>query len=123
MADMDCIIGKWKMVSSENFDDYMKALGVGIVLRNLANVATPTIEFSKGDDDTWTMTTSATFRTVEIKFKLNEEFEEVTGDGRKCATTFSFENGVLTQKQVGKDGSKNSELIRTFKGDDLTTVI
>lgn len=36
-----------------------------------------------GADGTITLKTIATFKTTEMTFKLNEEFEQVTGDDRK----------------------------------------
>jgi hydroxypyruvate isomerase len=57
--------------------------GVGLVLRNMANVEKPTVEFVKSND-TWRMITSTTFKNVELEFKIGEEFAESTSDGRKC---------------------------------------
>lgn len=125
MVAPDVMVGKWKMTKSENFDEYMKAVGVGLVLRNLASVAKPTVEITK-DDDTWKMVTSATFKTTELSFKLDgSEFEETTGDGRKVTTTMTWDeaDGVLTQNQVGKEGVKGSVLTRTFKDDEMTLVL
>lgn len=50
-------------------------------MRKMGNAATPTVEITK-DGDTYTMKTITTFKTTEIKFKLGEEFEETTADGR-----------------------------------------
>lgn len=54
-----------------------------MVLRKMASTATPTTEISQ-DGDSWNIKTMTTFKTTEIKFKLGEEFDEVTADGRKC---------------------------------------
>merc|ERR1711892_1483075 len=35
--------GKYKLTKSENFEDFMKALGVGMVTRKLGNKTSPTI--------------------------------------------------------------------------------
>jgi hypothetical protein len=55
-------------------------------MRKMAATATPTTEISQGgpNGDEWTIKTSTTFKTTEIKFKLGEEFDEETADGRKC---------------------------------------
>ncbi len=39
----DPIIGRYRLVSSEGFDDFLKALGVGMVKRKLANSVSPVI--------------------------------------------------------------------------------
>ena len=51
--------GAWKFVSCDNFDDYLKELGINAVLRKLATLANPTVsfEFQKDENgkDKWTM--------------------------------------------------------------------
>jgi hypothetical protein len=54
-----------------------------MVLRKMANLATPTVEIVKLDDETFNLITSATFKTTTLQFKLDGvEFDETTGDGR-----------------------------------------
>ena len=38
------------MTSSEGFDEFMKALGVGLMKRKLANSVTPTVVMEIADD-------------------------------------------------------------------------
>nr|XP_061808980.1 fatty acid binding protein 4a isoform X2 [Nerophis lumbriciformis] len=76
-------VGTWKMVSSENFDDYMKAIGVGFAIRQVGNRTKPNLIVTVDDQGTVCMKTQSTFKTSEIKFKLNEPFEETTADDRK----------------------------------------
>lgn len=47
----------------------------------MGNAATPTVEITE-EDGTYTLKTITTFKTTEIKFKVGEEFEETTADGR-----------------------------------------
>ena len=44
---MQLFIGKWNFVKKENFDEFLKACGIGYILRKTANALTPTeiIEF------------------------------------------------------------------------------
>ncbi|XP_060098933.1 myelin P2 protein-like isoform X2 [Heteronotia binoei] len=75
-------VGSWKLVSSENFDDYMKELGVGLATRKLGSLARPKVIISmKGD--VVTIRTESAFKNTEITFKLGQEFEETTADNRK----------------------------------------
>jgi fatty acid-binding protein 3 len=76
------MLGEWKLISSENFEDVMKALGVGLVLRKLGASQKPNVKFEKNGDE-WTFSTISAIRTIVIKFKLDEEFDEETADGRK----------------------------------------
>uniref|UniRef100_A0A2K6DTB2 Cellular retinoic acid binding protein 1 n=1 Tax=Macaca nemestrina TaxID=9545 RepID=A0A2K6DTB2_MACNE len=77
--------GTWKMRSSENFDELLKALGVNAMLRKVAVAAAskPHVEIRQ-DGDQFYIKTSTTVRTTEINFKVGEGFEEETVDGRKC---------------------------------------
>ena len=76
------MLGEWKLISSENFDELMKELGVGFMLRKLGATTKPNVRFEKNGDE-WTFTTISAIKTIVIKFKLNEEFDEETADGRK----------------------------------------
>ncbi|XP_077446127.1 fatty acid binding protein 4a [Stigmatopora argus] len=105
-------VGTWKMISSDNFDDYMKAIGVGFAIRQVGNRTKPNLILTVDDQGTVSMKTQSTFKTSEIKFKLNEPFEETTADDRKTRTVISLENGKLVQKQCwdGKETSIEREV-------------
>jgi hypothetical protein len=80
--------GRWKLESSENFDEFMKAVGVSYVTRKVGATTKPTVIISAAGDN-WTMRTESSFKNTEISFKFNEEFDEVTADGRKVKSTFT----------------------------------
>uniref|UniRef100_A0A3Q3A081 Cellular retinoic acid-binding protein 1 n=1 Tax=Kryptolebias marmoratus TaxID=37003 RepID=A0A3Q3A081_KRYMA len=92
-------VGTWKMISSENFDEYMKALGVGFATRQVGNRTKPNFVLSLDEQGTICMKSQSTFKTTEVKFKLNEPFDETTADDRKTRTVVTLENGKLLQKQ------------------------
>ncbi|KAG7168329.1 Sodium/calcium exchanger regulatory protein 1-like 1, partial [Homarus americanus] len=77
------IAGKYTLDSSENFDEFMKALGVGMMLRKLGQTSKPTVELTEKDGE-WNMKTSTAMKTTEIKFKIGQEIDESTFDGREC---------------------------------------
>ena len=91
-------VGKYEYESGENFDEFLKALGVGFIIRNLAKTSKPTIEISLADDGTYTIKTITTLKTTEIKFKLGEEFEETRMDGAKVKVS------VLCPMTSGSEG-------------------
>lgn len=97
---MDKFVGKWRLEESENFDKYMEAVGVGFMLRKVATTLKPDLVFA-ADGEGWKMRTESTFKTTEIGFKLGEEFEEETADGRKMKTTMTLDENKLVQSQKG----------------------
>ncbi|XP_066571985.1 fatty acid binding protein 4a [Amia ocellicauda] len=113
---VDKFVGTWKMIHSDNFDDYMKALGVGFATRQMGNMAKPNLVFSV-EGDVISIKSQSAFKTTEVKFKLGEEFEETTADDRKTKTKVTMENGKLVQKQSW-DG-KQTTLEREVKDGKL----
>ncbi|NWR12113.1 RABP2 protein, partial [Paradoxornis webbianus] len=86
--------GNWKMKSSENFEELLKALAewsptlpprVNMMLRKIAVAAAakPAVEIRQ-DGESFYIRTSTPVRTTEIRFRVGEEFEEQTVDGRPC---------------------------------------
>ncbi|XP_054473243.1 cellular retinoic acid-binding protein 1 [Anoplopoma fimbria] len=123
--------GTWKMKSSENFEDLLKALGVNAMLRKVAMAAAskPHVEIRQNDEHFY-IKTSTTVRTTEINFLIGEEFNEETVDGRKCKSlaTWETENKIYCkQTLLSGNGPKTfwtrelngEELVLTFGADDV----
>ena len=117
----DPLPGRYLMESSEKFDDFMKALGVGMIKRKLANSVVPVNEIEISDDGLYTIRTVTTVRTTEIHFRLNETFTEDTIDGRKTQTTPTREGNFLMLDQKGDKsrGEKDSVMTRDLVGDTI----
>ncbi|KAL2101921.1 hypothetical protein ACEWY4_003682 [Coilia grayii] len=109
---VDQFVGTWKLTSSENFDDYMKAVGMSFATRQVGNMTKPNLIISVGDEGAISIKAQSTFKTTQINFKLNEEFDETTVDDRKTKTLFTLENGKLMQKQMwdGKETTIERDL-------------
>merc|ERR1712226_896413 len=103
--------GTFTRISEEGYENFLKELNVGFMLRKAAMASTPVMTIS-GSGGNWTMITKTTMKSVELKFRLGEEFEETTTDGRKCTTTVT--------REKGKDGSKDVTAERQFTDDGLT---
>ena len=118
----DPLPGRYLMESSEKFDDFMKALGVGMIKRKLANSVVPVNEIEISDEGLYTIRTLTTVRTTEIHFRLNETFTEDTIDGRKTQTTPTREGNFLKLDQKGDKsrGEKDSVMTRDLVGDTIT---
>ncbi|KAM8786885.1 LOW QUALITY PROTEIN: fatty acid-binding protein 12-like [Rhynchonycteris naso] len=71
-----------KSISCENFDEYMKELGIGRASRKLSCLDKPTVTISTEGDVT-NIKTKSIFKNHEISFRLGEEFEETTPGGHK----------------------------------------
>ncbi|MEQ2272646.1 Cellular retinoic acid-binding protein 1 [Xenotaenia resolanae] len=123
--------GNWKMKSSDNFEELLKALGVNAMLRKVAVAAasTPQVEIRQ-DGEQFYIKTSTSVRTTEINFRIGEEFNEETVDGRKVKSlaTWESENKIYCQQTlVDGDGPKTywtrelngDELVLTFGADDV----
>uniref|UniRef100_A0A671M5D7 Fatty acid-binding protein, adipocyte-like n=1 Tax=Sinocyclocheilus anshuiensis TaxID=1608454 RepID=A0A671M5D7_9TELE len=72
--------------------------GAGFASRQMANLAKPSLSIAVDEQGFISMNAVTTFKTLEIKFKLDEEFDETTADDRK--TIMSLEDGKLIQKQT-----------------------
>ncbi|XP_076814408.1 fatty acid-binding protein, liver-like [Clavelina lepadiformis] len=111
--------GTWNIKNSENFDEYMKAIGVGAALRKMGNIAKPvlTIEIN---GSAIKMKSESTARTMTTECTMDQEWDEETADGRKCKSIMVMEGDKLVQRQ--KWEGKESILTRYVDGDDLLQI-
>lgn len=137
MADQ--FVGKWNFVDSDNFEAYLKEAGVGLMTRKVASTLKPQIIFEL-NGSTWKMSSISTFKNIVVEFELDKQFEETTGDGRKCLvstlsiiiieltinhrvsfqSTFTLRDGKLVQEQkAAASGEKDSHFERWIEGDKL----
>uniref|UniRef100_A0A2D4PL62 Cytosolic fatty-acid binding proteins domain-containing protein n=1 Tax=Micrurus surinamensis TaxID=129470 RepID=A0A2D4PL62_MICSU len=118
MAEAFC--ATWKLIDSQNFDEYMKALGVGFATRQVGNVTKPTVIISQ-EGDKVAIRTQSTFKNTEISFKLEEEFDEVTADDRNCKSVVSMDGDKLVHVQRW-DG-KETNFVREIKDDKMVMTL
>ncbi|XP_015248210.1 fatty acid-binding protein, brain-like [Cyprinodon tularosa] len=109
---VEAFCATWKLVDSQNFDEYMKALGVGFATRKVGNVTKPTVVISQ-DGDKVVVKTQSTFKNTEISVKLGEEFDETTPDDRHVKSTLTMEGNKLVHRQ--KWDGKETSLVREIK--------
>lgn len=117
---MEEFIGTWKFVSSDNFEEYLKALGIPLPLRKLANLTTPTVIIKRVDDVRFSVTTDAVVRAVTVTFKLGESVEENTVDLRTVSSVFEFDMQTKSFNWTSTDKHGVVTVVkRTISGDKM----
>lgn len=86
-----------------------------MVLRKVGNSIHPVCYLEQHGDE-YHYYNESTFKTYCLKFKLGEEKEQETADGRTVLTTFTLDGNTLTQVEKCK---KNSVLIRVFSETEM----
>lgn len=83
-------LGTWVFESSDNYEDYLKAVGVGFAARKIHMAFNPTYQISK-QAGVWTIRTETTLSTNEVKFVEGVELEEDTVFNSHTKSTYMFE--------------------------------
>ncbi|XP_006899099.1 PREDICTED: cellular retinoic acid-binding protein 2-like [Elephantulus edwardii] len=101
----------WKIIWSENFKDFLKVLGMNMMLRKIPVVAaTNCLIEIKQEGDTFYIKTFTTRSSgdlaceKQINFKIEEEFEEPTVDRRsyKALVMRENENKLVCEQRLHK---------------------
>lgn len=122
---MASVLGKWIIETCENFDGYMKAIGVSDEKRAeahkfLSDGSGMTQEF-KADGDKWTLITSTVAGERVSHFTIGQESDSMTLDGRNIKVVFTIEGDSLVEKQTG-DGFECTH-VRKGDGNILTMTL
>ncbi|RZC34089.1 hypothetical protein BDFB_002694 [Asbolus verrucosus] len=72
---MSKITGTYTHEKNENIDAYFQALGVPYIARKMMALTSPKLTI-QNENDEWIITSSTIIRTIAVKFKLGEEYEE-----------------------------------------------
>ncbi|KAI7695306.1 hypothetical protein SSS_06260 [Sarcoptes scabiei] len=95
--------GKYKLFTSENFDNFLKEIGIGLLKRKLANSTYPTVEFLQdANNDELIYKSHTIIKTSETKFKLGQEFDEDRLDGKRVKSLNSL-TGINSFKHKGME--------------------
>ncbi|XP_022907160.1 myelin P2 protein isoform X2 [Onthophagus taurus] len=112
---------KYKLESSDNFDNYMKAMGVGLMTRKVGATVSPVVELKK-EGDTYVLTSTSTFKNMTTKFQPGVEFDDETADGRKVKSIITIAGDTITEVQTDQNG-KVSTIERTFSDQEIKMVL
>merc|ERR1712223_1798779 len=119
----DDVLGKFQLDKSENFDAFMAAVGVGWATRTIGNKTTPVVTVTKDDSDMMTFKQESLVSTSAISFKVGEQFDEKTADGRQVKSTMTLEApNVLKHEMLGTNGGKDSVCVRKFLKDHMECI-
>ncbi|XP_017547993.1 fatty acid-binding protein, brain [Pygocentrus nattereri] len=103
---MEAFFGNWKLVSSENFEEYMRAKGFVEEEVEVGNIVTPVTSIYQ-DGEKVVIKLKTSISSSENSFVLGEEFDD---------------NMISkpTRSVVNLEGGK---LVQTWKWDDKTSIL
>ena len=93
MADTSKIPGKWQMTSSDNFDAFMSALGIGYVTRKLGNASKPLVTVTHEGDKEFSFKQESLLKVSPISRPINTHIN-CTERGERSAL-FSFHSYTM----------------------------
>lgn len=98
-------------------DEVLKALGIGYFYRHLLAIVEPVMKLSKSEDE-YKLVFSTFFKDEKYNFRMGEDFDEETPDGRNVKSVFYQDKNVLIQIQQGE---KKTIINREFREDIVNT--
>ena len=118
------LLGTYRLEHSENFENFMTKLGVSPFMLLSDGVTKPVTVISYVVQlGQFKMETRTALKRTELVFKVNEEFIEITGDGRRATSTITIDGNTMTHKQIGeKDIGRDeldTEVVRTFDKEQM----
>lgn len=89
-----------------------------MMIRKMGSNVGPVVQLTE-NDGLYTLKTTSPFKNSEIKFKLGEEFDEETPDGRKVKSVCTLDGNKLIQIQ---NGEKQTTIEREFTPTEMKAV-
>ncbi|XP_075676295.1 fatty acid-binding protein-like [Dermatophagoides pteronyssinus] len=86
----DKFYGRYRLTTSDNFDAFLREIGVGFLARKLANLTRPHLEIVKEPNGYIAMKVEAPHKTLVNRFRINEYFNETRMDGKVCKSIVEF---------------------------------
>ena len=120
---VDIAKGKYDRVYEENCDEVLKALNINFFLRKAATISTPQMEVTE-EEGAWTIKTSTLLKTIELKFKVGETFDETTPDGRNVSSLVTVDgNKFICVQTAKKKGQVSTKSVREFTEDGCVVTL
>lgn len=92
-----------------------------MITRKVGNSMTPVVELTKSDDGKYVLSSNSALKNTSITFKLNEEFNEETADGRKVKSIITQDGNKLLHTQ--KSDKLETTIVREFEPEQIKMVI
>ncbi|CAH0721873.1 unnamed protein product, partial [Brenthis ino] len=103
---MPSVPGKYQHYKNQDIDDYFIAVGVPFMGRKMMAMSSPLMEITLNGEE-MTIKNSSLLRTVEMKFKLGEEYEEkMPNTTIKSVTKLINDNELVTESIIPETGAK-----------------
>ncbi|XP_072032222.1 fatty acid-binding protein, brain-like [Amphiura filiformis] len=124
--------GTWKLEKSENFDELLKAMGVGFIARKAITGLKPEFTITQ-DENNFHIISKNRLQSRESRFKVGEEFREkhplkddvnrllVTWEGDTLVQTPLDEGTKERADKMTRSLEDGKMIIRTYKGDIVAT--
>ncbi|XP_045599849.1 fatty acid-binding protein [Procambarus clarkii] len=116
---MEHLEGKYQHERSENFDEFLKAIGVPLIPRKLMLTSKPDVEVVR-DGDRWTIRMLTLIKTIEYAFTPGEVVKSETMGGL-AENVFSVEGSCIRQTQ--KSANYTTEIVREFSQEGLAMTL
>ncbi|KZS18357.1 Fatty acid-binding protein, brain [Daphnia magna] len=123
-AFMAQVVGKYYLVSQENFEEYLKAIGLSMAKRAVAISQVPRVDCQINDDE-WTVRLRGISKDSDFTFRLGVQMKRVAADGRHVTNVFDLQESdkiKLIQKETWGNGHE-AMIVHDFDGDDWTMTI
>ncbi len=115
--------GKYKQTKEEKYEDFLKELGLNLVMRKAAKSSIPTMDITETSPGKWKVVTATKMKAVETNFESGKPFDEKTADGRECKTMIVIDgNKWVTEQKNKKAGGPSIRVAEVFRdaGNDVT---
>lgn len=122
--DSSRLLGRWDLESTENFEQYMVALGVDEMTRKVGLSITKQTNVISRDGDLWTISMESPVKSTQMNFTLGVEFDEVRLDGKLCKSVVKSEgpNKLVQEQSDASTGTLVSTIVREVNDKDEMVV-
>ena len=98
------MLGTYRLEHSENFEEFMNKLGVSSFMLLSDGVTKPVTLISYVVQlGQFKLETRTALKKTELVFKINEEFVEITGDGRRATSKGTIEGRIRDEYEGYRD--------------------
>ena len=117
-------LGTFRLEDSQGFEDFMKKLGVSPFWLLSDGVTKPVTVISYVVQlKQFKIETRTALKRTELVFKVNEEFVEITADGRRATSLITVGGPVMTHIQRGEKAASrvdvDTQVTRTFNKEGM----